>query len=134
MAFITTEQVSQMRKELKLVIPKGWKWSFTKEHHTSIHLVIIKADVDFLKQYNDSCPAGRELLRGDIQGCCIRYALDRFSGRGREILEKCLTIMDNGNHNRSDIMSDYFDVGWYINMKIGDYGRPFELITTSMAA
>jgi hypothetical protein len=25
--------------------------------------------------------------------------------------------MNNGNHDNSDIMSDYFDVGWYVSIR-----------------
>lgn len=33
--------------------------------------------------------------------------------------------MDAGNHNSSDIMSDYFDVGWYSEIAVGRYERNY---------
>jgi hypothetical protein len=32
-----------------------------------------------------------------------------------------------GNHNRSDIMSDYHDVGWYVDINIGQWNKPYIL-------
>jgi len=33
--------------------------------------------------------------------------------------------MNNGNHNNSDIQTDYFDVGWYITVNLGKYDTPY---------
>jgi len=35
--------------------------------------------------------------------------------------------MDIGNHDRSDIQSDYFDVGWYKSVNIGKWNKPYEV-------
>ena len=32
-----------------------------------------------------------------------------------------------GNHNNSDISTDYFDVGWYIDINIGKWDKPYEV-------
>lgn len=29
------------------------------------------------------------------------------------------------NHNNSDIMTDYFDVGWYIDINVGKWDKPY---------
>jgi hypothetical protein len=33
-----------------------------------------------------------------------------------------------GNHDRSDIQSDYFDVGWYVDINIGRWNKPYALV------
>jgi hypothetical protein len=35
--------------------------------------------------------------------------------------------MNVGNHDRSDIQSDYFDVGWYVDVNVGAWNQPYEL-------
>jgi hypothetical protein len=35
--------------------------------------------------------------------------------------------MDIGNHDRSDIQTDYFDVGWYKSVNIGTWNKPYEV-------
>lgn len=31
------------------------------------------------------------------------------------------------NYDDSDSMTDYFDVGWYLSINVGDYGKPYQL-------
>ena len=31
------------------------------------------------------------------------------------------------NHNNSDVQTDYFDVGWYIEINVGDWEKPYKL-------
>ena len=55
------------------------------------------------------------------------YHLDTyFSGKALEFLQKAKDIMNQGNHDRSDIRTDYFDVGWYLNLHIGRWNKSYE--------
>jgi hypothetical protein len=36
--------------------------------------------------------------------------------------------MNNGNWNNSRIEVDYFDVGWYIDVNIGKWNKPYKHI------
>jgi hypothetical protein len=31
------------------------------------------------------------------------------------------------NHDNSDIMTDYFDVGWYVNIYVGKWNKPYNV-------
>lgn len=53
---------------------------------------------------------------------------DRFTGKSKEFLNKLFSIMNEGNHNRSDVQRDYFDVGFYININVGRWNKPYKLI------
>lgn len=54
------------------------------------------------------------------------YHIDRFhSDVNREFLRELKAVMMVGNHDNSDIQTDYFDVGWYIDIKIGTYDKPY---------
>lgn len=48
-----------------------------------------------------------------------------FSGMKLDFLKALFNAINEGNHNNSDIMTDYFDVGWYTEIKIGSYKKPF---------
>jgi hypothetical protein len=50
---------------------------------------------------------------------------DHFDGKAKEFLDKAFEIMFEGNHDNSDIMTDYFDVGWYCDINIGKWDRPY---------
>jgi hypothetical protein len=53
---------------------------------------------------------------------------DHFSGRALEFLKEVHIAMMVGNHDNSDIQSDYFDVGWYVDINIGRWDRPYALV------
>ena len=51
----------------------------------------------------------------------------QFSGKVLECVAQIVEAMNDGNHDRSDSQSDYFDVGWYISIRVGQWNRPYEL-------
>ena len=52
---------------------------------------------------------------------------EHFSGKAKDFLKEVLAAMNKGNHNNSDAMTDYFDVGWYVDVNIGSWNRPYVL-------
>lgn len=49
---------------------------------------------------------------------------EHYSGVTKEFLTKLLAVMNEGNYDNSDIQSDYFDVGWYVNVNAGRWNKP----------
>lgn len=35
--------------------------------------------------------------------------------------------MNVDNHDRSDLQSDYHDVGWWIEIRLGSYEKPYQV-------
>ena len=113
MAYITSEQVAEKRNQLKKIFPssKGWKLSITKDHHTGINAAIM----EYPKGYNFP---GYEQIN--------HYYLDKC-GLGKKevaILKKITDVCMQGNHDNSDIMTDYFDIGWFFNLAVGKWDKP----------
>lgn len=55
------------------------------------------------------------------------YCIDtRFSGEASEFLNELKEAMNVGNWDNSDAQTDYFDVGWYIDISIGRHNRPYK--------
>jgi hypothetical protein len=52
---------------------------------------------------------------------------EHFSDKSLNFLKEIFTAMNEGNHDRSDIQSDYFDVGWYVDVNIGKWNKPYEV-------
>lgn len=52
-----------------------------------------------------------------------------FHGEAGEFLQACADALNKGNHDNSDPMTDYFDVGWYIDIHIGKMDKPFQVLT-----
>jgi len=122
MAYIRTEQVAEMRKALKLIIPKTWKFSFTKSDHSSINLKILKSDVDLLKMWNQRHPIGdpTRLCFCALSVTNPNYSL-YFTDEINSLFKQIAQIMSKGNFDHSDIMTDYFHIGWYAYIHIDTF-------------
>ena len=42
-----------------------------------------------------------------------------------EFLNELIPAMNDENYDNSDIMTDYFDVGYYISVNVGRYDKPY---------
>jgi hypothetical protein len=95
------------------------------DHHSSLQVQIISAPYDLL-QYRNPDRWSPECF--DRKHCQVnQYHMNGWNGRALDDLKKIIAICNEGNHDNSDIMSDYFDVGWYFNLSIGDWDKPFEV-------
>jgi hypothetical protein len=50
---------------------------------------------------------------------------DHFDGKARKFLDEALRVLNTGNHDNSDSQTDYFDVGWYVDVKVGKWNKPY---------
>lgn len=118
MAYINAAKVKTIRDQIKKQFPT-WKFSIRREGSSGIGVTILAADIDFMAAYK-----GEQPRQGGIQ--VNHYYLERsFEGDALKALETIKALANDGNHDRSDTQSDYFDVGWYFSLNIGDYDQPF---------
>jgi len=109
----------------------GMKASLAVRHHSTLVLNIQAGSIDFLTDYNARAEAAwRDNGYGDFTPAThIRvneYHIDKnYSGQALTFLKRAYRAMMKGNHDRSDTMTDYFDVGWYVDINIGQYDRPY---------
>jgi hypothetical protein len=130
MAYMNQERKARIAHALKAVIPKGWKYSLAVQNHSTIVLTIAAAPVDLLGQMQAvSAERAREGGREDYLAGATHIAPNpyywRESGLDVGVWEPILAALNDGNHDRSDPMTDYFDVGWYVEVNIGQWNRPF---------
>lgn len=52
---------------------------------------------------------------------------------GKELFQYVKNLCDSFNYDDSDSMTDYFDCGFYLDLKIGKWNKPFELIKKEIA-
>lgn len=137
MAYITKEQVAEKRAKLKAAFPAkdGWKLS-VRSDSSSLTVTFVEGPIDF-KVYN-SDPEGYSNYPNKIYGEKLvddmdvnHYYLDdsRYPRDVLEVLKKANDIMHEGHQNNSDIQSDYFDVSWYNNLKIGNWDKKYKKVT-----
>ena len=114
MAYMSTEHARTIRNNIKKEFPK-YKFSIRRHHYSGISITLLKSDLDFSIDLEKHKPYDYIQIN--------EYYLERYSNS--DVLKKIKEIANEGNHNNSDIMTDYFDIGWYIYINIGDYDKPY---------
>lgn len=135
MAYMNQERKAAIAAELRKVVPAGWKYTLAVRNRSTIVMTIREAPVDLLQEVVDrvSRPAPPLQYRDRSQAIladrhvvlnqyCLRLQLDA----SLETFEAITAALNKGNHNRSDIQTDYFDVGWYVDLQIGTWDKPFK--------
>lgn len=118
MAFITAESVKEKRNNLKKEFPKskGWKFSVTRVNHSKIRVIILEAPLNLLRA--EKKERGYEQIHANSIS-------DFFNGEEEKALTKINKIVNEENYDNSDSMTDYFDIGFFTSISIGNYDKPF---------
>ena len=140
MAYVSQEKKSKIAAALKACVPAGWKYSLAVRHHSTIVMTVYQAPVDLIAIANQR---NAELAnhRGDapytIKGYfeLNHYGFDVAQwGAAGDVLGAMIDALNTDNHNRNDLMTDYYDVGHYITVNIGKYDKHFAVTTTKAEA
>jgi hypothetical protein len=131
MAFMNQERKKRIAEDLKKVIPADWKYSLKVRNHSTICLTIRQAPVDLLgefrkaatEHYHEPVPSDP----GQMYYCLNPYHWDKLPLRAdlKKVFHGIFNALFKGNHDNSDPMTDYFDVGWYVDVQIGEWDNPF---------
>ena len=119
MAYMNQVKKAKIAEALKLVVPGGWKYSLRIRHHSTIVMTIYEAPFDLIGAFKD-CKGSTSIsvntyhYRSHLEDQCVA-----------DVIEKIVDALNTDNHDRSDIMTDYFDVGHYIELDIGRWDKPF---------
>ena len=114
MAYITKEQIKEKKQKIVDAFPRkdGWKFSVHNNHYSQISVTILEGPVEFNFE-NDS----------------RHIQINKFNPKwywNSGILKFIINIINEGNYNNSDSMTDYFDVGWYTSLEIGQWDKPYK--------
>jgi len=134
MAYMNQEKKAAIKVELDKVLKgTGIKYSLGVRNHSTLVLNISIGPIDFIGNYLETV----RLLPGssyrDIEkvptyiDVNTYHYKDHYTGKALEIINACVKAMNQGNHDKSDSQSDYYDVGWYIDINIGKWDKPYEL-------
>jgi hypothetical protein len=136
MAYMSQEKKAKIAPVVKAICAKyGIKGSLKVRNHSTLCLTIKQGPIDFIGNSNRVCGNDHyQVSRGfrpntqgysDVNPYWFR---DHYDGKALDFLSEVLTAMNAGNHDRSDIQSDYFDVGWYVDVNIGRWDQPYALV------
>jgi hypothetical protein len=134
MAYMSQERKAQIAPVIKAILKRyGVKGSLAVDNHTSLVLNIKSGPIDFIGNANEvaqndfyAMARGFQTIKDSIQVNVYHYQT-QYSGKALAFLNEVVPALNVGNHDRSDIMTDYFDVGWYVNVNIGKWNKPYKL-------
>jgi hypothetical protein len=133
MAYMTQENKKKIAANLRKALQgSGLRYSLSVHNHSTIKMKVRSGPVDFIQNFNDVVQTKPQYTRAfDADMTYMRvndfHYQEQFSGRALDLLSIIIPILNEGNHNRSDIRSDYFDVGWYVDVSIGEFGKPYRV-------
>lgn len=119
MAYINKDQVAQKRAELKKAFP-DCKFSVRKNAHSStLQISLLRSKIEVRTNLSEGVQS--------LNSYWLKES-EHLNDYGKKLFQEVKRVANRGNHDNSDPMTDYFDVGWYLDLSIGDYGRPYEAI------
>jgi hypothetical protein len=123
MAYVSQELKAKLAPKIKAILKKyGVKGSLAVRGHSTLVLNIKSGKIDFIKDFGDR----EDAKKFGIQVNPYWYQ-DHFAGKSKKFLSEVIPAMKVGNWDNSDIQTDYFDVGWYVDVNIGKWDKPYQL-------
>ena len=127
MAYMDQQRKATIAAELKKVAPAGWKYTLGVDNRSTIVMTISQAPIDLI-----GLLASRKIdggVRPSSFQLNTHYPLEAFTDQEvGKAFAAIVGALNAGNHDRSDTMTDYFDVGWYVSVNIGRWDKPFAVI------
>jgi hypothetical protein len=136
MAYISTNEVKEVRKALKEKFGKNIKFSVTRDHYTGISVSIMEGVMDF---YGDKDMGHTDRYNNDKFYPFTGHAqinhyhthmYGKYESLFDDIKEICHTAPAKAEGGRayydnSDAMIDYFDTAFYVNINVGKWDKPY---------
>ena len=135
MAFMDQRQKAFLAPAIKAVLKKyGMKGTIGVHNHSTLVVNVSQGPLDIIGNMFEIAvkkPDSR-YSRNPTKPLYMQvnehWIGENYSGKCKEFLQELKGAMDIGNHDRSDIQTDYFDVGWYKAINIGQWDKPYQLI------
>lgn len=113
MAYMNQERKAKLAPAIKAICKKyGVKATISVSNHMTLNLNISQGPIDFGSNY---------------QQVNTFWYDKHYTGKALEFFSEVIPAMNVGNHDRSDLMTDYFDVGWYVHVNVGAWNKPYQL-------
>lgn len=129
MAYMSQEKKKALAPAIKRVLKKyHMNGSIAVRNHSTLVVNLKSGELDIIKNHNDVVVASRgqnpNLATNYIQ--VNQYYTNRdYSGKVAKFFSELINAMNNGNHDNSDSQTDYFDVGWYIDINVGQWNQAY---------
>jgi hypothetical protein len=136
MAYMNQEKKAKIAGELKKALAgTGIKYTLGVHNHSTICMRIKSAPIDFIKNFNETVaqrPGGFRTGNEAKDSMDVNpyWYQEHFSGKALKILKTIMACMYGADwYDRSDIQTDYFDTAYYVSVSVGQWNKPFEVIS-----
>lgn len=134
MAYVSQDMKKAKLEKIKPILKKyGLKGSMSVRHHSTLVLNISEGKIDFIKNSNDTCSADFYQIAQGYKPCTDQYMQvnefhyeKHFSGVALKALKELYAVLFEGHWDNSDIMTDYFNTAYYVNLNIGNWDKPYK--------
>lgn len=135
MAYVSQELKSKLSPAIEAVCKKyGIRASVAVRNHMTLCLNIKSGAIDFIGNSNRVCGGDFYQVQRGFKPNTTGYDQvnpyhfqNHYDGDARAFLTEVLAVMNDGNWDKSDIQSDYFNVGWYVDVNIGAWNKPYSV-------
>lgn len=135
MAYMSQEKKAKIAPVVKAVLKKyKVKGSLSVRNHSTLVLNIKSGAIDFIENFisTDRNALSEEQVRYIRANKSLDvnpyWYQEHFDGKAKKFLTEIMSAMNDGNHDRSDAQIDYFDVGWYVDVNIGNWKKHYEVV------
>lgn len=124
MAYVNQDKKAKIAAALKAVVPSGWKYSLAVRHHSTIVMTVASAPFDLIGAFKGSEHFDPKTAKHH-QVNPYHYRSHMDDECVADVFERIFDALNIDNHDRSDVMTDYFDVGHYVELNLGRWDKPF---------
>lgn len=131
MAYMNQEKKAKIKAALDIGMKDtNIKYSLSVRNHSTIVCTIKSGPIDFIQNYvdNHANTHGEAHFIKDYIDVNPYHYQRQFTGHTLKIISNILGALNIDNHDNSDIQSDYFDVGHYVDVNIGSWDKPYQLV------
>lgn len=129
MAYVNQEKKQKIAEALKIKLAKyNVKYSLKVRNNSTIVMTVKSGDIDFFTAFNAQLPDDRKITDDHFNVNKYHYQ-NHVDGVAKQFLDDAFECLNIDNFDHSDIMTDYFAVGHYVDVRIGAYAKPYNLAT-----
>ena len=121
MAYMSQENKRKLAPGIQSVLKKyGMKGSISVRNYSTLCVNISSGSMDFQHSHDD------KYTQVNV------YHIERYyEGKQKDFLKELYAAMSIGNFDNSDAFTDYFHVGWYNEINIGKWNKPYSFVANT---
>jgi hypothetical protein len=141
MAYMNQEKKAKIAAKLKPILKKyGVKGTLSVRNHSTICLALKSGKIDFVEnliQTDIAQPYGKKMSAEQIAGVRKSKSLDvnpywfheHFSSNAKDFLTEAMAALKSADwYDKSDAQVDYFNTAYYVDINIGKWNKPYEVV------